>query len=218
MPCTEPLILAKITSTVPTWRILKQGTLTTKSFQVTSFCWPKITKRPCFFARSRRGPNVVYTFGQEKPTPFFLGLFKGHPFLRYFFYLLCCYCQFQKAAQNQNIYRSVVSHKRAHRPILVSFWLFENSACFSPKFAVPQSIKSKASLKSWTSTLTLESLSWVVRHSHLTSAPQGDMSCTWKCCGNNYKITGPFIGNLETSPGAFGLKTTGQAKSSRAIK
>lgn len=151
-------------------------------------------KATCFFCSEPKGPNVVYTFGQEKPTPFFLGLFKGHPFLRYFFYLLCCYCQFQKAAQNQNIYRSVVSHKRAHRPILVSFWLFENSACFSPKFAVPQSIKSKASLKSWTSTLTLESLSWVVRHSHLTSAEKGTCRAHGNVVGITTKLQGLSLG------------------------
>ncbi len=198
--------------TVPTWKIPKQGTLITDYmtspfywldfvYWVTSVCWPEITKQPCSFARSPRHSadqksqsNLVLLLGAQgsqcrlhwwprETDTFSLGLFKGHPFLQYFFLLFPSSWLLLSVSE---------SHTKIQISVDLGVWKL---GMFQPQIVVPQSIKSKASLKvlDFDPHFGEPLFSCAPLTSHIW---EGDMSCRWKCCGRDSKITGPLIGNI----------------------
>ena len=114
MPCTKPWMLAKLPSTVPTWKIMKQGTLIT-DYMTSPFYWLELGyvilltrnhKATLFFCSEPKGPNVVYTGGQEKPTPFFWDCLKDIHSCNTFSIFLVATVSFRKPHKNPNICRS----------------------------------------------------------------------------------------------------------------
>ena len=70
MPCTEPVIDCKNYVNCPNLENPETRNTDYEVFSGHVILLTKNHKATCFFCSEPKGPNVVYTFGQEKPTPF----------------------------------------------------------------------------------------------------------------------------------------------------